>query len=198
MEACGREHWRGAETTPSRTAGTDSDVRRTFAQHAEAGRSQNPAGELSRPRKTAVCGSGGELSRGMPVCAGDAARRLSQRRAGAGTRAVAGRPAALPPRAQRPVDETTARLDGDAVFGAQDGTEFRAGQSDLLFIESLAEADAFPRTTRRTARQQHRRTGSEESDSEPQERALLQNAERRRGGRSVHEPDPHLRAEWGQ
>ena len=33
--------------------------------------------------------------------------------------------------------------DGGAVGGAQDRTELRAGQSDLLFTESLAEADAF-------------------------------------------------------
>jgi len=31
--------------------------------------------------------------------------------------------------------------------------EFLTGQSDLLFIESLAEADAFPQTTGRTDRQ---------------------------------------------
>ena len=35
-------------------------------------------------------------------------------------------------------------MDGGAVGGAQDGTELRAGQSHLLFAESLDEADAFP------------------------------------------------------
>jgi len=34
-------------------------------------------------------------------------------------------------------------------------------------------ADAFPPAARRAARQQHRRACPEESDSEPQERALL-------------------------
>ena len=39
---------------------------------------------------------------------------------------------------------------------------------------------------------------SEEGDSAPQECAVLQDAERGAGGRSVHEPDPHLRTERGQ
>jgi hypothetical protein len=42
---------------------------------------------------------------------------------------------------------------GDAVGGAQDGTELRAGKSDFLFTESLAEADAVSQGTRRTDRQ---------------------------------------------
>jgi transposase len=37
--------------------------------------------------------------------------------------------------------------DGGAVGGAQDGTQLRAWQSDLLFTESLAETDAFPTTS---------------------------------------------------
>src|SRR5436190_23635604 len=44
----------------------------------------------------------------------------------------------------------------------------------------------------------HRRACSEESHPEPEERALLQDAERRRSRRSVHESDPHLRTERGQ
>jgi transposase len=39
-----------------------------------------------------------------------------------------------------------------AVGGAQDGTELRAGKSDLLFTESLAKADALPQAARRTDR----------------------------------------------
>jgi len=69
------------------------------------------------------------------------------------TGTVAGREAALPSGAQRSVVETTAWVDGGAVGGAQDGTEFRAGQSDLLFAESLDEADTFSAATRRTNRQ---------------------------------------------
>ena len=42
------------------------------------------------------------------------------------------------------------------------------------------------------------RKNFEEGDSEPQERALLQDAERRRSRRSVHESDPHLRVERSQ
>ena len=38
----------------------------------------------------------------------------------------------------------------------------------------------------------------EESHSEPEERTLLQDAERRRSRRSVHESDPHLRTERSQ
>ena len=36
----------------------------------------DPAGQLSRARKTAVCGSGRELPGTMPLCSGDAGRRL--------------------------------------------------------------------------------------------------------------------------
>jgi hypothetical protein len=39
----------------------------------------------------------------------------------------------------------------------QDGTEFRAGQSHLLLIESLAESDAFPASSWFDNRKQHRR-----------------------------------------
>ena len=36
------------------------------------------------------------------------------------------------------------KVDGGATGGAQDGTELRTGQSDVLSIESLVETDAFP------------------------------------------------------
>src|SRR5215831_14219622 len=109
----------------------------------------------------------------MPLCVGDAARRLSSRRPGARTGHVAGTPAALPSGAQRAVDETTACVDGITVGGAQDRTEFRVGQGDLVLPESLVKTDAFPAATRRAYRQQHRRTSPQESNSEPQKRALL-------------------------
>src|SRR5579862_4221165 len=55
-----------------------------------------------------VVESGGELSRRMPLCAGDAGRRLSLRRTGAGTETVAGREATLPSGAKRAFDERAA------------------------------------------------------------------------------------------
>ena len=63
---------------------------------------------MPRPWKAAGCRSGGELSRRMPLCAGDAGRRLSLRRTGAGTETVAGREATLPSGAKRAVDERAA------------------------------------------------------------------------------------------
>ena len=51
----------------------DPDVRCAVAERAEAARrSGDSAGQLPGPWKTAVCGSGRELSRTMPLCAGDA------------------------------------------------------------------------------------------------------------------------------
>ncbi len=85
-----------------------------------------------------------------------------------------------------------------AQLGEHKTAEFRTGQSDLVFTESLAEADALPPASRRADRQQYRGTCPEEGYSESQERTLLQDAERRRSRRSVHESDPHLRTERRQ
>src|SRR6266849_8135710 len=109
MEACGREHRRSLETARTRTAGADPDVRCAVAQHGEGRRS--PAGELPRRWKTAGCGRSREFSCRMPLCAGDAGRRLSLRRTGAGTGTVAGREAALSPGAQRAIDERPSLVD---------------------------------------------------------------------------------------
>ena len=55
----------------------DSDVRCAVAERAEAARgSRDPGGELSGAWQTTVCGSGAELSAGMPACTGDAGRGL--------------------------------------------------------------------------------------------------------------------------
>ena len=85
IKACGREYRRGAKTARPRTPCAHPDVRRAFAQHAEAGRGRNPAGELSRPWQAAVCRSGGELSPGMPawperIDSGDAGTSLENGR----------------------------------------------------------------------------------------------------------------------
>ncbi len=89
-----------------RTAGANPDVRCAVAQHTEGRR--NPDRELPRAWKTAGGGGGRSLSGRMPICAGDAGRRLSQRCSVAGTETVAGRPAALPSGAQRALDERAA------------------------------------------------------------------------------------------
>src|SRR5580704_17616570 len=97
MEACGRETRRGAETARTRPASADPDERRVITQLAEGGRRRTLTGQLPRAWKEAGCGGGGSLSCRMPLCVGDAARRLSSRRAGARTGHVAGTTAALPP-----------------------------------------------------------------------------------------------------
>src|SRR5215467_10030838 len=104
----------------------------------------------------------------MPLCVGDAARRLSSRCAGARPGHVAGTTAALPSGVQRAVDEGAACVDGGAVGGAQDRAELRSGQSDLLSTQSLDEADAFPAASRGANRQQYRRARLKESHPEPQ------------------------------
>ena len=83
METCGREPRRGAEAASTRTAGADPDERCVITQLAEGGRRRAPAGELPRAWKAAGCGGGGQLSGRMPLCVGDAARRLSSRRTSA-------------------------------------------------------------------------------------------------------------------
>src|SRR3954471_15000151 len=50
------------------------------------------------------------------------------------------------------IDERAACAGGSPVGEAQDGAELRLRQSHLLFTESLAEANAFLATSRRTAR----------------------------------------------
>jgi hypothetical protein len=53
-------------------------MRRPVVEHfPSAGRGGTSAGPLHVARKTTVRGSSGELSRGMPVCAGDAGRHLA-------------------------------------------------------------------------------------------------------------------------
>src|SRR3974390_40090 len=88
---------------------------------------------------------------------------------------------------------------GPAALGRALGrAKLGPGPGDLLYAQALGGTDAFSAASRRAAGFQHRRARAEESDSEPQERAVLQDAERRRGGGLVHESDPHLRAERRQ
>src|SRR5580700_9622222 len=56
VEACGGEHRRSLETARQRFAGANPNVRCAVAQRTKGRR--NPAGELSRPWKTAGSGSG--------------------------------------------------------------------------------------------------------------------------------------------
>ena len=72
------------------------------------------------------------------------------------------------------------------------------GKAISYLLNHWPKLTLFLRQAGRANRQQHRRTCSEESHSESQERTLLQDAERRRSRRSVHESDPHLRTERGQ
>src|SRR5207245_2780721 len=67
-----------------------------------------------------------------------------------------------------------------------------------LFTESLVETDAFLAAAGLAHRQQYRRAFFKKGHPEPAERTLLQDAERRRSRRSVHEFDPHLRTERSQ
>ena len=75
----------------------------------------------------------------------------------------------------------------------QDGAQLRSGQSDHLFVAPLESADGVPARSRRPAGQQPVRTRAEARRSASQECLVLSHAARRRGRRSVHEPDPHLR-----
>src|SRR3954451_21755315 len=104
MEACGRESLRGTETARPRVADADPDERRIIAQLAEGGRHRTAAGELPRSWKAAGGGGGGQLSGRVPLCVGDATRRISSRRTGARTGHVAGATAALPSGAKRALD----------------------------------------------------------------------------------------------
>lgn len=62
----------------------------------------------------------------------------------------------VPSGALWPADERSAGMDGGAFTGAQNGPEFRAGQSHLLLAESLDAADTFLAAAGRADRQQHR------------------------------------------
>ena len=66
------------------------------------------------------------------------------------------------------------------------------GKAISYLLNHWPKLTLFLRQAGRSDRQQHRRACSEEGDSESEERAFLQDAERRRSGRPVHEPDPHL------
>ena len=72
------------------------------------------------------------------------------------------------------------------------------GKAISYLLRHWKKLTLFLRQAGRAAGQQHRRKSIEEGDSAPQERPVLQDAERRAGRRSVHEPDPHLRAERRQ
>jgi transposase len=96
--------------------GAPIQVGRAGAEYTEARRRGRAAGgQLSGARQTAVRGSGDELRRGMPSCAGVAGCGVPQRCAGARTEDVAGRTVALPSGTQPPHHGQTAWLDGSAV-----------------------------------------------------------------------------------
>ena len=59
---------------PPGTGSLDPDVRRAVVEHLPSAGGGATPGVLYVARKTPVCGSGGELSRAMPVCAGNAGR----------------------------------------------------------------------------------------------------------------------------
>ena len=97
-----------------------------------------------------------------------------------------------------PVMDGVADVALPAVRRTAGGTEFGTGRGDQLPRPALGEADAISPAAGCPAGQQHLRTGAQKGDPAPQERLLLQDPQRRRRRRSVHEPDPHLRAQRGQ
>ena len=97
--------------------------------------------------------------------------------------------------AQRPGDGATARVAGSAVRAEASRAQLGLGQSHHLFTAPLERADGISARSRRAAGQQHLRTRAQTRGAASQECAVLSHAARRRSRRSVHEPDPHLRAE---
>ena len=65
---------------------------------------------------------------------------------------------------QRAGDGRSAPVDGESVCGAQDRTELRAGQGNLVSAAALDETDTVSAAGGRATRQQHRRKNAEESD----------------------------------
>ena len=77
-------------------------------EYAKAKGSGNPSGLLPGPRKTTVCRYRRELSRRMPICAGDVGQGLSQRCSGERAATVAGTSATTSSGAQPAIDGRTA------------------------------------------------------------------------------------------
>jgi transposase len=107
---------------------------------------------LSIARKKTVRRHCPELPGGVPLCAGSAGRGLLQRCPVTGTEDVCGRTARVSSGTQWPGDDTIERVADGATGGAQDRTELRTGQGDLLSAATLDEADAVSAATGRATR----------------------------------------------
>ena len=94
--------------------------------------------------------------------------------------------------AQRSGDGETARLAGGAVRRAEDGAQLRSGQGDHLSVAALESLDDVSARSRGPVGQQHLRTRFEAGGAAPEECVVLPDAARGRGGRPVHDADPHL------
>jgi hypothetical protein len=95
-QACRRKSGDGVGATSAGAGASDPDVRRTVAQSPQ--RVSNRCRQLYRAWETQVCRGGGEVSRGMPVCAGNLGRGVPARVPLPGAGDVAGGTSRLPPK----------------------------------------------------------------------------------------------------
>ena len=144
LEACGRESRRCSEATRGRSWMRRFRCAMRYRGTRRSCGYRNPAGQLPGARKAAVVRRCRELPRRMPVCAGVAGRGIRLRRRSERARPDAGGKADVSSVEQRAGDGRSAPVDGESVCGAQDRTELRAGQGNLLLAAALDETDTVP------------------------------------------------------